>query len=921
MALNLISERLGLSSRSTIQIVPEDGTEVTSDVGENRSLDKLFACPYLKRDPSEYAERQSCSKSGWRTIHGLRQHVYRCHVLPIKCPSCSQTFESSRLFTHHLHTVSQCDRSLYEDDEPIKGLESLLQKIRSPHATAGSPSDEDMWRVIYTTLFPKDSKRDIPSPYHETYQRSLMAVSPYESDVSIFGEGSPYIRAPEPSYWANSPRGSPGITGTARSSTAPSLAATSYVGRGSTRPTSIVGERSRASHDDEADGEVCQSGFSDSSDPGHSRSQSDGYITDRSMAASIEENASNLQQSAQGPEASQEENTSTGRKLKKKLRQKTMESQVLGFRAWEKPHRTDEHITPGVYRGFWKWFARCLTFYIPSWFLKKYLKMDDLRQRLAFRQKVLFCVILFAIYSLLCYFLIIQPILSCVVKVDIGIISNDSPFCYMVRDIIYVYMALGGAFMILVAVCVAIVRYTSRSFEEHDALLVMQIPCYNEDESTLRKTIESCVASSYEKKRKLLFIVADGLVAAKGEKPTYRILLEDIFDHSEDLEVGLDNQAHAYTSFDSHGASENQGFCATGFYRGVPYVVVVKVGADSEKDSPKPGNRGKRDSQLLAYNFFHYVNYRRFWSPLFETIEFKMRICLNMDARDAMYMLAIDCDTVVDRTGISYLVDKLQKDPKLLGVCGYTGVSNHMSSFVASSQVFEYWLTHAVLKAVESICCNVFVLSGCFTIYRLKWQNNRPAILHPLLLEDYAGSYDKTLHEHNLLSIGEDRYLSTLAIRYFGADCQLRYFSAATCTTNVPDTLSVLLDQRRRWTNSLIHCHFAHLNVMPFEASFWTHTRLLFVLGCELFMVFILPLALPAGVALAVISVLLTPYAWAILLAFLLLPVLLCILCMDWTYIPFYLPFFPMIGMFSVVIPLFSIWQQDNFRWGKTRGG
>jgi hypothetical protein len=86
-------------------------------------------------------------------------------------------------------------------------------------------------------------------------------------------------------------------------------------------------------------------------------------------------------------------------------------------------------------------------------------------------------------------------------------------------------------------------------------------------------------------------------------------------------------------------------------------------------------------------------------------------------------------------------------------------------------------------------------------------------------------------------------------------------------------------------------------------------------------MVFILPLALPAGVALAVISVLLTSYAWAILLAFCLLPVLLCIVCNDWKYIPFYLPFFPMIAVFSVIIPLFSAWKQDNIKWGKTRGG
>jgi cellulose synthase/poly-beta-1,6-N-acetylglucosamine synthase-like glycosyltransferase len=733
-----------------------------------------------------------------------------------------------------------------------------------------------------------------------------MAGSIYETDISIHGESyAPSIARLESPCPCNYQRSS---SHTASNSVAPSLAA-----RASTRPSSL-GAYSQNSRGEAAHNHTSSLGHAEFTNSNIHEYKSDGVIHGGSVTDSF---------GAQTPQVEEPEPTysSDRRRLKKKLRRMTLDTQVLKFRAWEKPHRTDEHITPGVYSRFWIWFARCLTFYIPSWFLKKVLKMDDLRQRLAFRQKVLFCVILFAIYGVLSYFLIIQPVLSCVIKVHIGMFENNSRFCGTVRDLIYVYMGLGGGFMLLVAVCVTLTRYKSRSFEEHDALLVMQIPIYNEDEATMRKTIESCVQSSYEKKRKLLFLVADGTVAAAGQKPTYKVLLEDIFDHSADLEAGLENQAHSYMSYDGDGESKNRAISCTGHYRGVPYVLVIKVGREDEQDNAKPGNRGKRDSQLLTYNFFHYVNYRRFWNPFFENLEFKMRNTLNMDARDAMYMLAIDCDTEVDRTGISYLVHQLQKNAKLLGVCGYTGVGNGMNSFVASSQVFEYWLTHAVLKAVESICCDVLVLSGCFTIYRLKWQNNRPAILHPLLLEDYAGTYDKTLHEHNLLSIGEDRYLSTLAIRYFGADCRLRYFSAATCTTFVPETMSVLLDQRRRWTNSLIHCHFAHLNVLPFEASIWTYIRMLFVIGAELFMVFILPLALPAGLALAIISVLLTPYAWAILLAFMLLPVLLAILCMDWAYIPFYLSFFPMVPMFSVVIPIFSVWNQDNIKWGKTRGG
>ncbi|RAH77844.1 hypothetical protein BO86DRAFT_275090, partial [Aspergillus japonicus CBS 114.51] len=520
-------------------------------------------------------------------------------------------------------------------------------------------------------------------------------------------------------------------------------------------------------------------------------------------------------------------------------------------------------------------------------------KMNDLRRRLVFRQKVLFCLLVAVIYGFLSYCFVIQPLASCVLKIRLGTIPSQSSFCQVVRPVIYTCMGMGAVFTLLVAVCAARVRYTSRAFEEHDALLVMHVPCYNEDESVLRKTIDSCIDSTYEKKRKLLFIVTDGTVAAPGQKPTYRILLEDIFNHQADLEAGIDDNARPYTSFDIKGASENLAFCCTGYFRDVPYVIVVKVGRADERDQPKPGNRGKRDSQLLVYNFFHYVNYRGFGNSLFAYMENKMRICLNINPEEAMYMLVVDLDTEVRPTGISYLVHQLQKDPTLIGVCGYTSDSNPFSNLVTCSQVFEYWLTHAVLKAVESVCSNVLVLSGCFTIYRLKWPDNQPAILLPGILKDYAGSYEKTLHEHNLLSIGEDRYLSTLVIRYFGSDCRLRYFAAAICATNVPDSLSVLLDQRHRWTNSLIHCHFAHLSVLPFEASLWSRLRLLFVIGWELFMVFILPLALPAGVVVAMISILLTPYAWAILLAFCLLPVVLCVLCNDWKYVPFYEPFFP----------------------------
>jgi len=50
--------------------------------------------------------------------------------------------------------------------------------------------------------------------------------------------------------------------------------------------------------------------------------------------------------------------------------------------------------------------------------------------------------------------------------------------------------------------------------------------------------------------------------------------------------------------------------------RRVPTVVVVKCGMPAEASEKKPGNRGKRDSQLILMNFFSRVTYNDRMSPL-----------------------------------------------------------------------------------------------------------------------------------------------------------------------------------------------------------------------------------------------------------------------------------------------------------------
>jgi chitin synthase len=47
-----------------------------------------------------------------------------------------------------------------------------------------------------------------------------------------------------------------------------------------------------------------------------------------------------------------------------------------------------------------------------------------------------------------------------------------------------------------------------------------------------------------------------------------------------------------------------------------PTIIVVKCGPPEEAKEKKPGNRGKRDSQMILMNFFSRVTYNDRMSPL-----------------------------------------------------------------------------------------------------------------------------------------------------------------------------------------------------------------------------------------------------------------------------------------------------------------
>lgn len=53
------------------------------------------------------------------------------------------------------------------------------------------------------------------------------------------------------------------------------------------------------------------------------------------------------------------------------------------------------------------------------------------------------------------------------------------------------------------------------------------MPCYTEGEESLKKTIDSLANLKYDDKRKLLFVICDGMIVGSGnDRPTPRIVLD-----------------------------------------------------------------------------------------------------------------------------------------------------------------------------------------------------------------------------------------------------------------------------------------------------------------------------------------------------------------------------------------------------------
>ncbi|KAJ3393069.1 hypothetical protein HDU92_008013 [Lobulomyces angularis] len=473
-------------------------------------------------------------------------------------------------------------------------------------------------------------------------------------------------------------------------------------------------------------------------------------------------------------------------------------------------------------------------------------------------------------------------------------------------------------FIMVVKFLAALQLGAKMSPEGHDKFVILQVPCYSENEDSLRKTIDSLSLFEYDDTRKLLFLICDGMVKGSGNLLSTPDICLKIFGIEDDVNP----EPKSYIALGKGQKQHNKAKVYSGLYevkdKCVPYILVVKCGTETE--DKKPGNRGKRDSQMLLMKFLNKVHYQTPMTPLDMELYHHIKYVIGVDPFLYEYCLMVDADTEALPDSLNRLISKMVQDSKIMGICGETKIANERDSWVTAIQVYEYYISHHLAKAFESLFGSVTCLPGCFCMYRIRTAEEKlPLLIAPCIIENYEENNVNTLHKQNLLSLGEDRYLTTLMLKYFPT-FRNKFTPDAICLTIVPDSFSVLLSQRRRWINSTVHNLF-ELIFLPELCG-----CLCFSMRMVIFLDMFATLIMPAAVAYLgyliyasymaqtapIISIIMLAVAYG-------LQAIIFIIKGQFQHIGWMIISVLAMPVFSFYLPLYAYWHFDDFSWGDTR--
>jgi chitin synthase len=198
----------------------------------------------------------------------------------------------------------------------------------------------------------------------------------------------------------------------------------------------------------------------------------------------------------------------------------------------------------------------------------------------------------------------------------------------------------------------------------------------------------------------------------------------------------------------------------------------------------------------------------------------------------------------VTHESLNRLVASAADDSSIIGICGESKLTNEEGLWwtmiqvclpvclivakLTYIQVYEYYISHHLSKAFESLFGSVSCLPGCFSLYRIRTADKgRPIIISNRIMDEYAEGNVDTLHKKKLFSLGEDRFLTTFLLKHFPT-FKTKFIPDAVAHTMTPESWRVLFSQRRRWINSTIY-NLRELVVLPELCGFCGFSMRFFV--------------------------------------------------------------------------------------------
>lgn len=222
------------------------------------------------------------------------------------------------------------------------------------------------------------------------------------------------------------------------------------------------------------------------------------------------------------------------------------------------------------------------------------------------------------------------------------------------------------------------------------------VTCYSEGEEGLRTTLDSIATTDYPNSHKLILVIADGMITghgnAKSTPDTCVDMMRDFIVPPEEV------QPQSYIAIADGTKRHNMAKIYAGFYRyddrsvdpsqqqRVPMITIAKCGPPEEASERKPGNRGKRDSQVILMSFLQKVMFDERMTEL--EYEFFNQIWRVTGVTPDKYeiCLMVDADTKVYPDALSRLVSCMVNDDEVAGLCGETKIGNKKDSWVSMIQ-------------------------------------------------------------------------------------------------------------------------------------------------------------------------------------------------------------------------------------------